>query len=191
MKRLYLFRHSLTRANEEHKYCGSTDLPLSDRGKLILAEKKKLNVYPVFKEAEVYSSPLIRVRQTLEFLYPDLSYTLLDAIREMSFGIFENMSYEELKDNGLYQKWIRGDNKKNVCPKGESGAIMEDRVLKEYKKLSKSCKKEELVLFSHGGPIASIMNFLFPEEKKNLYQWQPDFACGWLVDMEGGFYESF
>ena len=33
MSKIYLIRHGNTEANELHLYCGSTDLPLSERGR--------------------------------------------------------------------------------------------------------------------------------------------------------------
>ena len=30
---IYLIRHGKTAANEQHRYCGSTDLPLSKKGR--------------------------------------------------------------------------------------------------------------------------------------------------------------
>lgn len=33
MSRLYLIRHGNTEANLQHRYCGSTDLPLSQPGR--------------------------------------------------------------------------------------------------------------------------------------------------------------
>ena len=30
---IYLIRHGKTEANEKHLYCGSTDLPLSEKGR--------------------------------------------------------------------------------------------------------------------------------------------------------------
>jgi broad specificity phosphatase PhoE len=61
---IYLVRHGQTVWNEEGKLCGSCDVPLSDEG-LIQAKKlaermKRVNLFAV------YSSPLLRARQTAE-----------------------------------------------------------------------------------------------------------------------------
>ena len=44
--KLILIRHGKTEANEEHLYCGSTDLPLSEFGKAELMERKNTVIYP-------------------------------------------------------------------------------------------------------------------------------------------------
>jgi hypothetical protein len=41
MRALYLMRHSLTEANERHLYSGSTDLPLTERGRQIARERRE------------------------------------------------------------------------------------------------------------------------------------------------------
>ena len=43
MSTLYLIRHGKTQANLEHRYCGSTDLPLSQEG----AEELKRLCYEI------------------------------------------------------------------------------------------------------------------------------------------------
>lgn len=45
-------------------------------------------------------------------------------------------------------------------------------------------KKEKICLstiITHGGVIAAIMERLFPEEKKNCYEWQPQPGHGYAV----------
>ena len=95
----------------------------------------------------------------------------------MSFG----MSYEAMKEDPEYQAWITGDNTANVCPGGESGAIMEARVLEAWRALERG---PDTLLVTHGGPIASIMGSLFPHEGKNRYEWQPENGRGFLLERE-------
>ena len=45
---IYLIRHGKTAANEQHLYCGSTDLPLSEEG---LAELQALRAEKAAQEA--------------------------------------------------------------------------------------------------------------------------------------------
>ena len=66
---LSLFRHGLTRANDEGLYLGSTDYPLTDRGAAELASKLDRYEYP--RVQRVYSSPLTRCTETAEILFPE------------------------------------------------------------------------------------------------------------------------
>ncbi len=168
---MYLIRHGKTQANEEHRYCGSTDLPLSDLGREELASLS----YPHW-EARYLTSGMARANETMEMLFPGVSYEADPRFREVDFGIFEGKTYEELKDTPAYQIWLTGDNEANVPPKGESGEQMRLRVLAALSDI-----REDTVLVCHGGVIAAIMAKLFPDEGKSRYQWQPKNGRGYAV----------
>ena len=172
---LYLIRHGATRANLEHLYCGSTDLPLSPEG----AEALKLLRYPA-PEARYLTSGMRRANETMELLFPGKPYEADSRFREVDFGIFEMKSYEMLKNDPAYIAWITGDNEKNIPPEGESGEMFRARVLSALDTL-----REDTVLVTHGGVIAVIMEALFPREGKNRYQWQPRPGRGYRVSPEG------
>lgn len=172
---LYLIRHGRTEANEKWLYCGSTDLTLSDSGAV---ELRKIQ-YKVPENCIYMTSGMKRTEQTLKILFGNVSYQVDRRFREVDFGIFEMRSYEQLKTEPEYQVWISGDNEKNVPPGGESGEQMRERVLEGLQDLLK--EKKDVVLISHGGVIASIMEHLFPEKGKNRYQWQPRPGHGYVI----------
>ena len=173
--KLYLIRHGATRANLEHLYCGSTDLPLSTEG----AEDLKRLHYPA-PEARYLTSGMRRANETMELLFPGKPYETDSRFREVDFGIFEMKSYEMLKNDPAYIAWITGDNEKNIPPQGESGEAFRTRVLAALDTL-----QEDTVLVTHGGVIAAVMEALFPREGKNRYQWQPHPGRGYAVTEEG------
>ena len=109
-------RHGMTRANEEHRYLGKTDEPLSEKGIRFLQEKKKKSFFnaPEF----LYASPMKRCVQTAEILF-ERNPILIPEWKEMDFGQFEGKNYEELKDDPCYQKWI-DSNGTLPFPGGES-----------------------------------------------------------------------
>ena len=172
---IYLIRHGKTEANEKHLYCGSTDLPLSDAGK-----EELRSVHYDIKNVRFISSGMKRTNETLRILFEDVPYEVDPRFREVDFGIFEMHSYEELKDTPEYQTWLTGDNDANISPQGESGAQMKARVLAAFSEI-----KEDACIITHGGVIASIMEYLFPNEGKNRYQWQPKPGYGYVLDAEG------
>ena len=169
---IYLIRHGKTEANEKHLYCGSTDLPLSEAGK---AELQGL-CYDI-KNVRFITSGMKRTNETLNILFGDVPFDTDPRFREVDFGIFEMRSYEELKDTPDYQVWLTGDNESNVPPEGESGAQMKERVLAAFSEI-----KDDTCIITHGGVIAAIMEQLFPEENKNLYQWQPKPGQGYRIN---------
>ncbi len=179
MSRLYLIRHGKTEANLQHRYCGATDLPLSEAGR---EELKGLH-YEI-SNVRFLTSGMLRTEQTLAALFGDVPHEKRPAFQEVDFGIFEMHTYEELKNDPAYLDWITGDNMANVPPKGESGNQMLARILAALQEL----RQEDTVLVTHGGVIAAIMEHLFPEENKSRYQWQPDPGHGYLI--EGNSYRA-
>lgn len=172
---IYLIRHGRTRANEQHIYCGWSDLPLTQES---MEEIFKIrNQYP--KADNYYTSGLLRTEQTFQLIYGDFPHTAIPELREINFGDFELHSYEELKQNPAYQSWISGDNHLNLCPNGESGAGMTARVLKAFNEIREN--NQDAVLILHGGVIAAIMTELFPQEDKNRFDWQPAPAHGYAI----------
>ena len=175
---LYLIRHGKTEANEQHLYCGSTDLPLSEQGREELA-----GLHYDIKNVRFLTSGMKRTDETLHILFGNVPYETEPRFREVDFGIFEMYSYEQLKDTPAYQAWITGDNETNMPPEGEGGVQMKCRVLEALSEI-----REDTCIVSHGGVIATIMAHLFPAEGKNRYQWQPKNGHGYRVD--GNTYNS-
>lgn len=181
MKEIILLRHGATRATEEFLYCGSTDLPLSEKGREALTElKKQLDYPPLTPDTYAATSGMRRTEETFSLLYGDAPHAVEPELREIDFGIFEMRSYEMLKEDPLYLQWISGEEQeKNVPPDGESGAAMTERVLAAFDRLRAS--HDRLLLVLHGGVIAAIMAHLFPNEGKNRFQWQPAPGCGYVI----------
>ena len=168
---IYLIRHGKTAANEQHLYCGSTDLPLSTAGLEALK-----NIHYQVGECRFLTSGMLRTEQTLSALFGDVPHEVEPDFREIDFGAFEMKSYEQLKDNPDYQAWLTGDNQANTPPGGESGNAMTQRALNAFQTLA-----QDTVVIAHGGVIAAIMESLFPQEGKNRYQWQPQPGHGYKI----------
>ena len=173
---LYLIRHGKTEANEKHLYCGSTDLPLSEKGREELAGLR----YDI-QNVRFLTSGMKRADETLRILFGDVPYEAESRFREVDFGIFEMRGYDQLKDTPEYQAWLTGDNEANVPPGGESGAQMKRRVLEALAEI-----REDTCIVAHGGVIATIMAHLFPAEGKSRYQWQPPNGGGYRI-VDAGF----
>lgn len=179
MNRCMLIRHGRTEANEKWLYCGSTDLPLMEAGREELLALRRDARYPSAAGLRFATSGMRRTDETLSLLFGAGKHTVLPGFREMDFGAFEMRSYEAMKEDPEYLAWITGDNTANICPGGESGAIMEARVLQAWRELERG---PDTLLVTHGGPIAAIMAHLFPEEGKNRYEWQPKNGRGFLLE---------
>lgn len=177
---VYLIRHGKTIANEQHLYCGKTDLSLSEEGRNSLSQLH----YPIPKSFRYISSGMRRANETLEILFPDTPFEILSDLREVDFGQFEIRSYEELKDDPAYLEWITGDNEANIPPEGESGEQMTLRTLAAFQHILDDSR--DAVIVTHGGVIAALMAHLFPEEQKNRYQWQSPNGGGYCLTFHNG-----
>ena len=92
--KLHLIRHGLTAANLEGRYIGSgTDLPLCEEGKADLLSLKQQFEYP--QVSLVFTSPLLRAKETAEILYPGVHTIALQDLREMGFGVFEKITFKK------------------------------------------------------------------------------------------------
>lgn len=174
MSTIYLIRHGQTKANENHLYCGSTDLPLSEAG---IAELSRLRYH--IQDVRFLTSGMKRADETLRILFGNIAFEADPRFREMDFGKFEMHGYEALRDDPEYQCWITGDNEANVTPGGESGEQMCCRVFAAFAELQAA--HEDILVVTHGGVIAAIMAWLFPLENKNRYQWQPKPGYGYAI----------
>lgn len=99
---MFFIRHGETDSNRRKSYLGWTDEPLSVEGREVIAQNKKK--YP---DADfIFTSPMLRCRQTKEIIYGDQSCQIIEKWKEMNFGSFEGKTYLELNGNKDYQRWI-------------------------------------------------------------------------------------
>ena len=66
-------------------------------------------------------------------------------------------------------------------PGGESASAFHRRVNEAFDELHR-----DALVVCHGGVIAARMEKLFPQENRNLYQWQPDSGLGYVLEERGG-----
>ena len=185
-----LIRHGMTPGNEEHRYIGRTDEPLSQKGREQLLTLQKKGVYPA--AACVAASPLERCRQTAELLYPGQAPCVFDQFREMDFGAFEGHNYEELKADVRYQAWI-DSNGTLPFPGGESNEAFRKRCCQAFQRITEGLQKQEektgqtlrAAVVVHGGTIMAILE-RFGTPKKNYFDYQVKNGCGYrLTPVEG------
>ena len=106
--RVYLLRHGRTAYNDEQRYQGLRDIPLSQMGEEELR--------PVEEAPEtVYVSPLSRARRTAELLFPHARQVPVEGFREMDFGAFEGRNYKEMEHDAAYRAWVEGGCE-GTCP---------------------------------------------------------------------------
>lgn len=170
--RIHFIRHAICEANEEGRYVGITESPVSARGRRELISKASEFVYP--PADKVYVSPLRRCIDTAAFLYPEGYARVVPELREMNFGDFEGKLLSEIKDLPEYKKFLKG-GANNPPPNGESLESVVRRCYEGLDFIIMDMMKngyENAVAVTHGGIIMNMMScFGLPKYSPN------DFAC--------------
>lgn len=154
--KIILIRHGMTEGNLKRRYIGTTDEDLINTDCL-------KGDYP--KCERVVASPLKRCIQTAEYIYPNVDIEICDKLKECDFGDFENKSYEDLKDNPDYQKWL-DSNGELPFPNGETHEDFKNRCKDGF---FESLTERDTAFVIHGGSIMAIMQKLFGG---NFYDYQ-------------------
>ena len=153
-----------------------------------LQEAAAGGLYPPSSGERVLTSGMLRTEQTLRLIYGEVPHEVWPELREVSFGIFEGTSYDELKGRAEYKAWLAGDWFQNVPPGGESFAQAETRILSALARMQ--AQEEDILAVVHGGTVLTIMQALFPEEKKTAYDWQPSPGGGYQIDLTAHSYQK-
>lgn len=125
--RLLLVRHGETDWNAAGRIQGCTDTPLNARGRAqALALAGRLCGE---RPQRLYTSPLRRARETAAIVGAELTLEpeTVEALREISFGVWEGCSWEEIQRRWPREfAWCEGDRLRRSPPGGESyGQLME------------------------------------------------------------------
>lgn len=173
--RIDIIRHGKTKGNLDGRYIGGrTDEPLCEVGKKELVKRTE-------EGSMFYVSPMIRCKQTLELLFSPSEYKVVEELREIDFGEFENQNYEELKEREDYQAWVDGAGKLDF-PGGEPLGVFQNRNREAMEKIIKDLvkqKKDKAVVVCHGGSIMAIMNWLTNED---YYSFQVKNGHGYALE---------
>lgn len=166
----WFIRHGYTEWNRSRRYQGHSDLELLSGEEAALAQLPAELADIPFSKA--YCSDLLRCRETLTRIRPDLaSVACYDArLRELNFGDWEGKTYEELKHLKAYRSWI-DDPSSYMPPGGESWEQFESRIAEFYRELRKNMPDAYLneaeaslqapvLIVTHGGVISLLAGIL-------------------------------
>lgn len=151
-------RHGQTSWNQEGKYQGHSDISLNERGikQGNLVAKRLANE----KISAIYSSDLLRAQQTAEAIaeYHGLSVITKPEFREINFGIWEGLTYQEIMEDwseiltAMYSK--PGEI---GPPQGESFQVVKQRVTRSLQECIAEHQEQTIVLVSHGGTMRVLL----------------------------------
>ena len=126
----YFVRHGETEWNAEGRFCGRTDVPLSEAGRR-QARLLGLRVKPL-RVIALYSSPLRRALETARIIgeVTGRESVVDPRLAELNYGAWEGLTLEEIKGSGpaIYEAWDQ-DPGSLAPPEGESGEQLIQRVV--------------------------------------------------------------
>lgn len=129
MLTVYLLRHGETPWNAEgSRFCGRTDIPLSEKGKHQASAVRDQLAHIEFDA--VYSSPLSRAYETARIASRDQKIVTDQRLIEGDFGLWEGKTKETLSamDPGFYDAWVQDPTHTKSGGTGESGIDILNRV---------------------------------------------------------------
>jgi alpha-ribazole phosphatase len=168
---IYLVRHGESLSNVTKRYSGITDVELSDNGReqaLIAAMNlKDVNI------SNIFSSPLKRAFDTAKIISKENNFDINKiavekSLIEVNFGIFENMTWEEMRERHLEEteNWISLRHKYKF-PQGESYDDIIKRVSGFFDNIP-----DNSVVVTHFGVIQSVMLHLKIADDKDLWKYE-------------------
>jgi probable phosphoglycerate mutase len=134
--------------------------PLTEQGILEIEKiASELTANPNFRIARIFSSDLLRARQTAEIIASKFCVEIecLPQFREVNNGILEGMKNDiaQVRFPGLYWNTLGWDER---YPNGESPHQFFDRVSKAWNDFKKQAQQLDgnVLLVTHGGVINVI-----------------------------------
>lgn len=156
MIRLILIRHAQTDYSLQNRYCGFSNPSLNNKG--IWQSKKLADRLGNLSSVKVYSSDFKRAYQTAKIIFRNNSIEKAADFREMNFGLFEGLKYEEIvrKYPKLYRDWVDNPEKVRI-PAGERLKDLNKRVKERLSFILSQYEGKTLAVVTHGGPIKVIL----------------------------------
>lgn len=187
--KIHLIRHGATDANYDGRYIGcKTDLPLAPEGLNELRMLKDDIDYPEIER--LYSSPMLRCRQTGAVLYPDFEPVMVEELKEYDFGLFENKTAAELESNPSFIPWTSG--RLSAPPGGEDNSEFIKRICVGFNKIVLDMIEgglTESAVIMHGGAIMMLLGVSAVPRSKPV-EWTADNGRGYSVRVTPSIYHK-
>lgn len=148
---VYLIRHGETAWNaDNNRYCGRTDIPLTDKG-IAQAEELKRQLEGI-DWSGIYCSPLNRAYHTARIASgrePITDQRLIEA----DFGAWEAKTKEEFiaENASLWKNWMRDPAFHRAGGTGETGTEIVTRVDDFFNALQRMHRQGNVMVVGHNG----------------------------------------
>ena len=156
--RIYLARHGETDWNAQRRLQGGTDVPLNDKGRA-QAQALAARLDGVKLDA-VYSSPLVRARETARALDGRAPIEALDGLAEQGLGKFEG-AYLDGRDAAIEAEYrTRSADPDDALDGGESTHEHLARVRAAVDEIRRRHPSGTVLVVGHGGTNRLVLSVL-------------------------------
>lgn len=198
---LYLIRHGETEGGEIRRYKGTIDVPLSEIGirqmeeiaEYIIQHSSNNNpsIPPISPSTShdlievgllktVYCSDLSRAIKSAEIIAEphSLKPIVVPSLRERNFGIWEGMSFDEIKEMypREFEAWA-GNPLKFSPIGGESTLEVKERVIKALDEIIGNHNDKCIAIVAHGGVNRIILCHLLGIPLENIFRIEQSYGC--------------
>lgn len=159
MLRLLLVRHGETDWNQQMRFQGQTDVPLNAKGiEQAQAIARRLQNEPI---QAIYTSDLQRAMQTAQIVaqYHNLSPIADVDLRELSYGVWEGMSREQILSSEwaeLFERY-RKDSLRYRPPGAEYPEQIIERSRRVYSRVWREHERGVVCIVGHGGSLRALL----------------------------------
>lgn len=170
MLKVYLLRHGETTYNADgNRYCGRTDIELTEKG---YAQANLVNF--LLKDVQfdaVYSSPLKRAKMTADIASGTKVITDPRLI-EADFGLWEGKTREEFiaENELLWTNWSADPQMTNAGGTGESGKAIVERVDHFFEEMQEKHPDGTILVVAHNGVNRLYMAYKLGMPLRNYRQ---------------------
>lgn len=160
MLNVYLIRHGETQWNADgNRYCGRTDIPLTEKGILQAMELNKQLENISFQH--IYSSPLQRAVQTARIAGGSNVVITDNRLIEVDFGKWEGKTKEEFieEDPSIWNNWLNDPSNFKAGEDGESASEVLSRVNDFFEYALNKTPNGNILVVGHNGINRLYLSF--------------------------------
>jgi alpha-ribazole phosphatase len=180
--RVFFVRHGDTIDEETKKvYKGAIDIPLSDRGRQRIARASEF--LSRFKLDFIYTSALSRCIESGKIIAEkqDAPVEIASALNELGFGLWEGLSFEEIREKypNELDLWLQ-DLENHTPPEGEPMRNAQRRGVAKFNEIAERHGGQNVAIVSHAGILRLIICSILDLKLQGMFRIGQDYGC---IDM--------
>ena len=184
--RMVLLRHGQPSAEMKGRCYGRLDVGLSPEGRAQAERSATLLAQAPLKR--LYASPRLRALESAAPLAAlhGLPVEVDEAFRELDFGLFEGLTYEEAQQRfpAVYAQWMEHPTRVHF-PEGDSYPSLRERVRAGGLVLRQRHRGQTFALVSHGGVNRTLLAEALGMADEHLFRLDQGYSAVNVIDFFG------